>query len=78
LIDLSGCYTASLDDDWLVSAEANLQPLPKGMQNFAGVKFDVRGLIQLAGKNLNKQSELEDIREFAVASSPHRNSSGCV
>jgi hypothetical protein len=63
LIDLSKYYTASLDDDWLVSAGANLQPLPKGIQTFAGVEFDVRGLIQLAGRNLYKQSELNDARK---------------
>jgi hypothetical protein len=65
LIDLSGYYTAALDDDWLVSAGANLQPLPKGIQTFEGVEFDVRGLIQLAGKNLYKQSELDDTRKKA-------------
>jgi hypothetical protein len=62
-INLSDYYTASLDDDWLVSAGANLQPLPKGIQTFAGVKFDVRGLIQLAGKNLYMHSELDDDRK---------------
>jgi hypothetical protein len=48
-IDLSSHYTASLDDDWLVSAGANLEPLPKGLQTFGGTTFDVRGLIQLSG-----------------------------
>jgi len=60
LINLSKYYTASLDDDWLVSAGANLQPLPKGIQTFAGVEFDVRGLIQLAGTNLYKESKLDE------------------
>ena len=60
LIDLSNYYTASLDDDWLVTAGANLQPLPKGIQTFTGVEFDVRGLIQLAGLNLYKESELDE------------------
>ncbi|MBN1505266.1 MAG: hypothetical protein JW955_00385 [Sedimentisphaerales bacterium] len=50
LIDLSKYYTASLDDDWLVKPGANLASLPKGVQGFAHVAFDVRGLIQLAGK----------------------------
>jgi hypothetical protein len=63
LIDLSEYYTASLDDDWLVSAGANLRNLPKGIQTFAGIQFDVRGLIQLAGINLYKQSELDDARK---------------
>jgi hypothetical protein len=52
LVDLSSYYTASLDDDWMVSAGSNLQPLPKGIQSFAGTTFDVRGLIQLSGITL--------------------------
>jgi hypothetical protein len=52
LVDLSSYYTASLDDDWMVSAGSNLQPLPKGIQTFAGTTFDVRGLIQLSGITL--------------------------
>jgi hypothetical protein len=49
LVDLSDHYTASLEDDWLGKPGANLTPLPKGVQVFAGAAFDVRGLIQLAG-----------------------------
>lgn len=73
LIDLSGYYTASLDDDWLVTAGANLQPLPKGIQTFAGVPFDVRGLIQLAGQNLYQESEMEDARKRAYYPEAVRN-----
>jgi hypothetical protein len=50
LVDLSDYYTASLDSDWLGKPGANLAPLPKGVQAFAHAAFDVRGLIQLAGK----------------------------
>jgi hypothetical protein len=50
LVDLSKYYTASLDDDWLVKPGADLASLPKGVQAFAHAAFDVRGLIQLAGK----------------------------
>ncbi|MBN1412549.1 MAG: hypothetical protein JW969_17000 [Spirochaetales bacterium] len=46
LIDLTDYYTASLDEDWL----GDLAPLPKGVRVFAEAAFDVRGLIQLAGK----------------------------
>lgn len=49
LVDLSEAYTASLDADWLGKAGANLAALPGGVQVFAGVAFDVRGVIQLAG-----------------------------
>lgn len=49
LIDLSGVYTASLEDDWLGQPGANLGSLPRSVQVFAGAAFDVRGLVQLAG-----------------------------
>ncbi len=47
---MSSYYTASLDDDWLGKPGASLATLPKGVQAFAKAAFDVRGLIQLAGK----------------------------
>lgn len=65
LIDLSEYYTASLDDDWLVTAGANLQPLPKGIQTFAGTAFDVRGVIQLAGTLLYEESEMDEAEKKA-------------
>lgn len=58
-VDLSNYYTAALQDDWLVTAGANLAPVPTGLQTFAGTTFDVRGLIQLAGQNLYKETEME-------------------
>jgi hypothetical protein len=51
MIDLAAYYTSSLDRDWLGKPGANLAQLPKGVQAFARAAFDVRGLIQLAGKN---------------------------
>jgi hypothetical protein len=50
LIDLSKYYTACLEDNWLVTPGANFASLPKGVQAFADAAYDVRGLIQLAGK----------------------------
>jgi hypothetical protein len=58
LIDLSRVYTAPLDNDWLVSKDVNLQTLPKGVQTFANVKWDVRGIVQLAGTSLLGASTL--------------------
>ncbi|MBN2368993.1 MAG: hypothetical protein JXO72_00730 [Vicinamibacteria bacterium] len=60
LVDLSDYYTASLDNDWLVSIGVNLQALPKGIQTLAGVQFDVRGIVQLASTELLSQSTLGD------------------
>jgi hypothetical protein len=50
LINLTDYYTASLEADWLGKQGASLSPLPKGVQVFAEAAFDVRGLVQLAGK----------------------------
>jgi hypothetical protein len=57
LIDLTDYYTAALDDDWLVSAGANLKRLPKGVQTFDNVMFDIRGIVQLGGLSLYKESD---------------------
>ena len=58
LVDLTPYYTAALDDDWLGKTGANLAPLPTGVQVFADVAFDVRGLIQLSGKSALKEAKL--------------------
>jgi hypothetical protein len=60
LVDLSGHYTAPLDNDWLVSTGVNLGSLPKGIQSFAGVEFDARGIVQLASTELLSQSVLSE------------------
>jgi hypothetical protein len=57
LIDLTDYYTAALDDDWLVSAGVNLKNLPKGIQEFDHVTFDIRGIVQLGGLSLYKESD---------------------
>ena len=49
LIDLSHNFMASPDDDWFNHAGHDLHDLPRGVQTFAGVDFDVRGLMVLAG-----------------------------
>jgi serine/threonine protein kinase/WD40 repeat protein len=55
-IDLSSFYNVSLTQTWLpmkdVGRSNDLAQLPSGLQKFAGVEFDVRGLIQLSGSAL--------------------------
>jgi hypothetical protein len=59
MVDLAPYYNGSLSEGWIPSsefattAENNLAELPRGLQKFAGVQFDVRGLIQLGGRALN-------------------------
>ncbi len=48
LVDLSQQYNASLDDNWFCHAGHDLRDVPKGVQVFGGVTFDVRGIVQLA------------------------------
>jgi hypothetical protein len=53
LIDLSAAYTAPLNEKWYPGPEDNtLSTLPQGVQTFAGTRFDVRGLVQLAGAEI--------------------------
>lgn len=59
MIDLSEYYNVSLDDDWFGKPGANLASLPKGVQAFAEAAFDVRGLIQIAGKAANAESGVD-------------------
>jgi eukaryotic-like serine/threonine-protein kinase len=50
LIDLSAHYNASPRDDWHNPNDPgnNLASLPSGAQEIGGVRFDVRGIVQLA------------------------------
>jgi len=53
LLDLSAHYNAALTETWLptnvVASGNDLSALPRGVQKFNGVEFDVRGVIQLSG-----------------------------
>ena len=51
LLDLTPFYNASLDESWHKRHPGNdLAVLPKGLQTFGGVEFDVRGIIQLGSQ----------------------------
>ena len=54
LLDLSSAYNALLTETWHGGDvnNNNLAAIEPGVQNFGGVDFDVRGIIQLAGKSL--------------------------
>ncbi len=57
LIDLTDFFTANLDDDWRADGfrRHTLAALPRGRQVFAGVEYDVRGLIQLSSTLLDRR-----------------------
>ena len=67
MIDLSGFYNAALNEAWYPGPRTNnLSALPPGLKKLAGVEFDVRGLIQLAGMNLGREGFPEAVRGIAV------------
>jgi hypothetical protein len=49
-IDLTSFYNSPLDETWQGHPGDTLSSLPKGLQTFGGVAFDVRGLVQLQGQ----------------------------
>jgi hypothetical protein len=54
-IDLSSHYNALLTQNWHGGvAENDLSSLPRGLQTFDGVRFDVRGIIQLSSTALEE------------------------
>jgi hypothetical protein len=56
MVDLTAYYNGALDDTWQAGGLANnhLGDLPRGLQEFGSVRFDVRGVVQLSG-NLAEQ-----------------------
>jgi hypothetical protein len=57
LLDLSGVYNGVLDETWQLGGLSNnhLGNLPRGIQVFGGVPFDVRGVVQLSGIQAEQQ-----------------------
>jgi hypothetical protein len=51
LIDLSAYYNAGLTEAWHGNSKNDLSSLPTGVQNFAGVDYDVRGIVQVGSKD---------------------------
>jgi hypothetical protein len=51
LLDLTPFYNANLNESWHGSKGNDLAALPKGLQTFGGVEFDVRGIVQLGSKS---------------------------
>jgi hypothetical protein len=55
LIDLSAYFNGALTEAWHPGNPANtLAALPRGKQVFAGVPFEVRGIVQLSGAGLKR------------------------
>jgi hypothetical protein len=69
MIDLTGFYTRSLNDDLLGKPGTNLSSIPQGMQIFAQSAFDVRGIIQLAGKTETGNSIPKEVKGIVIKNS---------
>jgi hypothetical protein len=53
---LSNYYNAELTEAWPLEVPGNeLSSIPNGLQPFAGVTFDIRGIVQLLGAGLKGQ-----------------------
>ncbi len=66
LVDLTAFYTAALDDNWHQGASGSLLALTKGVGEFRGIPFDVRGIVQLAGSQLRDQGYPSEVRGIPV------------
>lgn len=53
LINLTDYYNAMLTESWHGTSQTSndLSSLPTGLQSFAGVEFDIRGIVQLGSKS---------------------------
>ena len=51
LINLSAYYNAAFTESWHGNSKNDLASLPTGAQNFDGVNYDVRGIIQVGSKD---------------------------
>jgi len=51
LIDLTAYYNAALTESWQGNEKNDLASLPTGVQNLAGVDYDVRGIVQVGSKD---------------------------
>jgi hypothetical protein len=50
-LNLTAYYNAMLTDSWHGSTNNDLSALPRGLQTFDGVEYDVRGILQMGGKS---------------------------
>lgn len=57
-LDLTGHYNARLDEDWHLTGNPgnSLGTVPEGLVEFDGLRFDVRGVVQVAGTGLRPES----------------------
>lgn len=67
LLDLTRFYTATLVENWHDGIGGTLASLPTGLQEFKGIRFDVRGIVQLAGRELGIRGYPAKVEGILVA-----------
>jgi len=76
LIDLSRHYNAALTGGWhpgrTGAVRSDFAELPQGIQSFAGVAFDVRGLIQLGSHSQWMLTYPRSVPDIVVERACHR------
>jgi hypothetical protein len=57
MVDLSKYYNAALNETWHKGGMSNntLKDLPRGIQTYDGTSFDIRGIIQLSGRQAERE-----------------------
>ena len=65
LIDLSKHYNAALNETWHKGGmqDNTLKDLPTGIQTLDGVSFDIRGIVQLSGKQAEQELRVQFPKE---------------
>jgi hypothetical protein len=60
-VDLSAHYNGALNESWHRGGMANntLKDLPRGLQEFGDVAFDIRGIVQLSGRQAENELEVQ-------------------
>jgi hypothetical protein len=70
-LDLSSFYNAPFTAAWYPGPKENtLVSLPRGVQKFDGVEFDIRGILQLAGGEISSYQNAIDLYPRQIRSIP--------
>jgi len=61
MVDLSKYYNAALDETWHKGgmSDNTLKDLPRGIQTLDGTSFDIRGIVQLSGRQAERELSVQ-------------------
>ncbi|MCP4261165.1 MAG: hypothetical protein GY774_27210 [Planctomycetes bacterium] len=67
MVNLSKYYNAALNESWHKGGMSNntLKDLPRGVQTLDGTSFDIRGIVQLSGRQAEQQLRVQFPEEVA-------------